>query len=100
MRAYATNSIGTTYGNKVSSTTTGCTNNLSIYRCVTGDTFTAANTYNNIVGDVIEFRLGTPGSGAIYCGTVLEVDVISLNDASVVNGIDRESCNDVIHCVQ
>ena len=101
MRAYATNSIGTTYGNLIHSKTTGCatTNNLTIYRCSTGDPFTAVNTYNNSPGDVLQFQIGTPGAGAAYCGTVTAINTPNtIPTATLLNGIDRMTCMDTIHC--
>jgi hypothetical protein len=81
-------------------TNSGGSSSLILTRCTTGDSFTLDNSYNNVVGDVLEFQIGTPGSGATYCGTVTQVNVSSTNDATLVNGIDRGDCSDSVHCPQ
>jgi hypothetical protein len=81
-------------------TSTGGSSSLILTRCSTGDSFTLDNSYNNIVGDVLEFQIGTPGSGATYCGTVTQINVSSTNDATLINGIDRGDCTDAVHCTQ
>tara|TARA_B110000977_G_scaffold200472_1_gene291124 strand:+ start:8856 stop:9986 length:1131 start_codon:yes stop_codon:yes gene_type:complete len=75
------------------------TNSIRISDCLTSELQTADNQFNNVVGDVIQYQVGVPGSGTVYCGTVTLVNQSGLNDAQVVNGIVYD-CSDSVHCLQ
>ena len=74
--------------------------NIVIEGCETGNIENAVNTYNNVLGDVIEIQTGTPGAGAVYCGTVISVNQPGPATSTVLNGQARPGCNDTIHCFQ
>ena len=75
----------------------GGNNSLLIEDCESALMYTAANAYSHSVGDVIQYQVGTPGSGAVYCGTVTQINQPAPNDASTLNA-QTYGCNDSIHC--
>ena len=75
----------------------GGNNSLLIEDCTSALMYTAANAYSHSVGDVIQYQVGTPGSGAVYCGTVTQINQPAPNDASTLNA-QTYGCNDSIHC--
>jgi hypothetical protein len=79
--------------------TSGGGSQLRISDCQTGNTWTMANTYGHVLTDVLQYQQGTPGQGAVYCGTVTQVNVSGTNDATV-NGAQSYSCGDATHCLQ
>ena len=78
---------------------TGGTTKLRISDCQTGNTWTMTNTYGHVLTDVLQYQQGTPGQGAVYCGTVTQVNISGTNDATV-NGAQSYSCGDSTHCLQ
>ena len=92
-----TTAIGVRNGVVVSSAACSSSNSLRLTDCVTSDPWTATNTYNNTVGEVIQYRIGSPGSGTIYCGTVSLVNQSGVNDATIENG-NVYGCGDTVHC--
>ena len=92
-----TTAIGVRNGVVVSSASCSSSSSLRLTDCVTSDPWTANNTYNNTVGEVIQYRIGSPGSGTIYCGTVSLVNQSGVNDATIENGIGY-GCGDTVHC--
>ena len=92
-----TTAIGVRNGVVVSSAACSSSNSLRLTDCVTSDPWTATNTYNNTVGQVIQYRIGSPGSGTIYCGTVSLVNQSGVNDATIENG-NVYGCGDTVHC--
>jgi len=76
-----------------------CTITLNITDCISSLVYTVEiGGYTLGLGSVYEFQVGTPGSGAVYCGTV-SIGNGSSATATLVNGIVR-TCGDTIHCVQ
>ena len=51
------------------------------------------------LGDVIQFKAGVPGTGATYCGTIININS-GTPDATLVNTFSSYSCGDTIHCRQ
>jgi hypothetical protein len=72
---------------------------LRISDCQTGNTWTMTNTYGHVLTDVLQYQQGTPGGGAVYCGTVTQVNISGTNDATV-NGAQSYGCGDATHCLQ
>ena len=71
--------------------------NLRISDCQTGVDWTAVNTYGHSLNDVVQYQVGTPGSGAVYCGTVTAIDSSVSPDASTQNA-QTYACGDSVHC--
>jgi len=67
--------------------------------CTSALDYTVANTFNNVIGDVIQFQVGTPGVGATYCGTIQQLNSGATPDATATNGIVYE-CGDIVHCAE
>ena len=61
--------------------------------------FTVSNDFPAQLGDVMQYQVGTPGEGAVYCGTIVDLDPGGLADATLVNGLSYD-CNDSVHCAQ
>ena len=51
------------------------------------------------LGDVIQFKIGVPGAGATYCGTIITLNN-GTPDATLANVFASYSCGDSIHCLQ
>ncbi len=51
------------------------------------------------LGDVIQFKIGVPGAGATYCGTIITLNNGTPN-ATLANAFASYSCGDSIHCLQ
>jgi len=66
--------------------------------CLTGNNQSAYDDFSNSVGDVVQYRIGLPGSGAVYCATITSFTGVTA-DSTLVNGIVYE-CSDSIHCLQ
>jgi len=74
----------------------------SLYKlsdCSSNLFYTVANDYPAQLGDVMQYQIGTPGSGAVYCGEVVDLNQGGQADATLVNGL-KYDCNDSVHCAQ
>ena len=49
------------------------------------------------VGDVVQYQIGAPGSGAVYCGEILSTGNAIAN-ASLTNVFVSYFCGDAVHC--
>lgn len=77
-------------------TTTTTIANYGIKRCGDLAPFVVAATYPFSTYDVIQFQIGTPGSGTVYCGEVGGI-VGGVPDATIYSPV-AYSCGDVVHC--
>jgi hypothetical protein len=69
----------------------------TISQCDTALLYTVANDFTFSLNDVVQFQVGTPGSGAIYCGTVTNLNSSGTADATLFSG-SSYTCGDVVHC--
>ena len=76
---------------------TGTTGNYKIQQCTTLDLFNTTKDYPFILGDIVEFQVGTPGFGNVLCGEIVDTNFIGIPDATLHSPITRD-CGDVIHC--
>jgi hypothetical protein len=54
---------------------------------------------NFLVGDVIQYQVGVPGSGIIKCGTIIDVSFPSgFADSTLYNEFASYDCDDIVHC--
>ena len=68
--------------------------------CQTGVLWTMdTNGSNFALGDVIQYRIGLTGTGAVYCGTIVPVSQPNTN-ATLANNFVSYFCGDTIHCLQ
>ena len=51
------------------------------------------------LGDVIQYKVGVPGSGATYCGEIVNINN-GTPDATLANLFASYTCDDQIHCFQ
>jgi len=65
--------------------------------CTSSIIYTVINTYTFSLGDVVQWQVGTPGTGAVYCGTVIDLNATTTVDASLVS-FNTYGCGDTIHC--
>jgi len=74
-------------------------NIVTLHQCNTANIY--YNVFNTgvIVGDVLQFQIGTPPSGPIYCGTVIELGVLGTEDATILSNIIY-NCGDGENCAQ
>jgi len=49
------------------------------------------------IGDVIQYKVGVPGSGATYCGEIVNINN-GTPDATLANLFASYACDDPIHC--
>tara|TARA_R110000751_G_scaffold225844_1_gene327805 strand:- start:1788 stop:3035 length:1248 start_codon:yes stop_codon:yes gene_type:complete len=75
----------------------GCTANYTIDDCDTASTYTVANSFSFALGDVVQYQVGTPGAGLIYCGTVTNINSGGTADATLYSAT-AYSCGDAVHC--
>tara|TARA_R110000787_G_scaffold91832_2_gene193468 strand:- start:3946 stop:4329 length:384 start_codon:yes stop_codon:yes gene_type:complete len=75
----------------------GCTANYTIDDCDTASTYTVANSFPFALGDVVQYQVGTPGAGLIYCGTVTNINSGGTADATLYSAT-AYSCGDAVHC--
>jgi hypothetical protein len=71
--------------------------NYLIMDCITEENFNIEKTYVKFVGDVIEYKVGVPGTGSKRCGTIIDENFVGTADAVFFSSIDRD-CGDTIHC--
>ena len=81
----------------VNSITTNCTDTYTLKKCYTDDPFTVAATYPFSVGNTIQYQIGVPGSGPVYCGIIGGINLIPTPDAEIVSPTVY-SCGDVVNC--
>lgn len=68
--------------------------------CETGLPWTMEKQNSNFeIGEVIQYRRGVPGAGAVYCGTITNINN-GTPDATLYNVFASYDCDDVIHCLQ
>jgi hypothetical protein len=77
-------------------TTTTALPNYGIKRCGDLAPFVVAATYPFSIYDVIQFQIGVPGSGPVYCGEVGGI-VAGVPDAEIVSPTVY-SCGDIVNC--
>ena len=59
--------------------------------------YTVEDDFTFAVDDVIQFQVGVPGAGMVYCGTVTNIDSGGTADATLFSGQSYE-CGDIVHC--
>ena len=76
--------------------------NYRISDCETDLSWNMSKGNSNFqIGDVIQYQQGSPGSGAIYCGTITSVTwPTGSEDATLANENTSYFCGDTIHCLQ
>ena len=68
--------------------------------CESGLPWTMEKQNSNFgIGDVIQYRTGVPGTGAVYCGTIININN-GTPDATLYNVFASYDCDDLIHCQQ
>jgi len=82
---------------KAKSVVVNCSNAYLLSRCNDGDPYVVAQTYPFVVGEVIQFQVGVPGAGTVYCGTI-DAYYIGTPDAEIYSGT-AYSCGDGINCI-
>ena len=92
-----TTSTTTTTTSTTSTTTTLAPSNYLIERCGDLALYNTSKLYAFNLGDVVQFQVGTPGAGTIYCGTIIDTDYAVITDATLYSGISY-TCDDEIHC--
>jgi hypothetical protein len=75
-----------------------CSNAYLLSRCNDGDPYVVAQTYPFVVGEVIQFQVGVPGAGTVYCGTIDDANYIGTPDAEIYSAT-AYSCGDGINCI-
>ena len=56
-------------------------------------------TSNFLIGDVIQYQIGVPGSGAVHCGTIIDVSFpTGFEDSTLYNANASYQCGDLLHC--
>lgn len=93
----STTTTTTTTTTSTTTTTTTAAQNYLIEECNTLSLYNVEKTYSFIVGDVVQFQVGTPGSGTILCGTITSDTFSGTADATLWSGVAYE-CGDFIHC--
>jgi len=69
----------------------------TIEACGTLLLYTVVNTWTFSLNDVVQFQVGTPGAGAVYCGTITNINSSGTADASLASA-QTYGCGDVVHC--
>lgn len=77
-------------------TTTTTIANYGINRCGDLTPFVVAATYPFALYDIIQFQIGVPGAGTVYCGEIGGF-VSGPPDAEIYSPV-AYSCGDVVHC--
>jgi hypothetical protein len=67
--------------------------------CITGNQQKVSNSsYPNFdVNDVVQYKIGTPGSGTVRCGTITDKINSQTYDATLDSGV-AYACDDTVHC--
>lgn len=89
-------------GGEITTTTTTTTikiiyDNYQIEDCITSIVYTLDKTYPFILGDVVQYQVGVPGTGEQRCGTIISTITNLPATASLFSDIPRE-CLDFLHC--
>lgn len=71
--------------------------NYQIEDCITSTVYTLDKTYPFILGDVVQYQVGVPGTGEQRCGTIISTTTNLPATASLFSNIPRE-CLDFLHC--
>lgn len=71
--------------------------NYQIEDCITSIVYTLDKTYPFILGDVVQYQVGVPGTGEQRCGTIISTTTNLPATASLFSDIPRE-CSDFLHC--
>lgn len=71
--------------------------NYQIEDCITSIVYTLDKTYPFILGDVVQYQVGVPGTGEQRCGTIISTTTNLPATASLFSDIPRE-CLDFLHC--
>ena len=76
------------------------TYNYRIADCESGQSYNMEKGASNfLVGDVIQYQVGVPGSGIIKCGTIIDVSFPSgFADSTLYNEFASYDCDDIVHC--
>ena len=69
----------------------------TLKRCGDDAPFTVNATYPFSVYDVIQFQIGIPGAGTVYCGEIGGFNTGMTPDAEIYSPVVY-SCSDVINC--
>ena len=74
--------------------------NYRISDCATGQPWNMTKaTSNFLIGDVIQYQIGVPGSGTVHCGTIIDVSFpTGFEDATLYNANVSYACGDLLHC--
>jgi len=84
--------------NGVVVSTGNCSNGTYVLDdCGSALNYTVENIHTFSIGDVVQYQTGTPGTGAVYCGTVLSINAGGTADASLFSD-QTYTCGDTIHC--
>jgi len=59
--------------------------------------YTVEDDFTFSLNDVVQFQVGVPPSGTLYCGTVTNIDSGGTADATLFSGQSYE-CGDIVHC--
>ena len=84
--------------NGVVVSTGNCSNGTYILDdCSSALNYTVENIHSFSIGDVVQYQTGTPGTGAVYCGTVTTINPGGTADATLFSD-QSYTCGDVVHC--
>ena len=83
----------------VISTGTCVGNAYNMQDCTTSQLWTAnKGSYNFSVGDVVQYQLGDPGSGAISCATITDIITRTGGFNATIASAVAYACDDTVHC--
>ena len=84
--------------NGVVVSTGDCSNGTYILDdCSSALNYTVENIHSFSIGDVVQYQTGTPGTGAVYCGTVTTINPGGTADATLFSD-QSYACGDSVHC--
>mgnify|MGYP003632649020 CR=1 FL=1 len=52
------------------------------------------------IGDVVQYYQNTSGTGATYCGEIINLQLSGTPDATLANAFASYTCGDIIHCFE
>jgi len=90
----------TVNGSGIVQVVTDCTSSSTTYileDCTSSTPYTVNNDYIFGLNDVVQYQIGTPGTGAVYCGTIINVNSSGTADATLASS-QSYGCGDSVHC--
>lgn len=72
--------------------------NYVIEQCTTSEFYTTEQTYLFSIGDIVQFQIGSPGSGTIFCGTIISDTSAPGPTSATLYSPNIYTCDDTLHC--